>query len=281
MLEDTDGTQGENSDGDGDGDGAGDGDGDGGNTNPNTSENQNSAGEDGGKSDAGGDGSGDGQQGDGGGGDNKEGESQDQAPTGESLLDLFRRDPQAQALVREQAQAWANSQQTAAAAQKAQTEIDGLIDDGDYEELGKRFAKDTVTNRAGKVQADAALQEAFGGVYRELFALPELQNLTAEEKSKIDASKFTNDADYIPALLQLIVSKRAAGTLDKTVEDMLTEKLKVLENMAGAGNSAGGSPNVPGGTNPGGNLEGKSARELLTTGWSDILTKAGYPSEDN
>ncbi len=280
MLEDTEGTQGENSDGGDGGDGAGDGGGDDGNQDLNTSGDQNSAGEDGGKSGAG-EGSGDGQQGDGGDGDNKEGEPQDQAPTGESLLDLFRRDPKAQALVREQAQAWADSQQTVAAAQKAQTEIDGLIEDGDYEELGKRFAKDTVTNRAGKVQADAALQEAFGGVYRELFALPELQNLTTEEKSKIDASKFTNDADYIPALLQLVVSKRTAGTLDKTVEDMLTEKLKVLENMAGAGNSAGGSPNVPGGTNPGGNLEGKSARELLTTGWSDILNKAGYPSEDD
>ncbi len=277
MLEDTEGTQGENSDGDGDGDGAGDGDGD---ENQNQSGNQNSAGEDGGKSGAGGDGSGDGQQGDGGDGDNKEGESQDQ-PKGESLLDLFRRDPQAQALVREQAQQWVSSQQTAAAAESAQKKIDGLIDDEDFEELGKLYAKDTVTNRAGKVQADAALQEAFGGVYAKIFALPEMQNLTAEEKATIDASKFTSDADYIPVLLQLVVSKRTAGTLDKTVDELLTEKIKALENMAGAGNANGGSPNVPGGTNSGGSLEGKSSRDLLTAGWADILSKAGFPNAND
>lgn len=272
MLEDTE-NQGENSDGEGDGDDAGDGGGDGGNTNPN--ENQNSAGEDGGKSES--EGSDEGQQGEGGDGDNKEGESQE-PPRGESLLDLFRKDPQAQELVRAQAQQWVSSQQTAAAVETAQKEIDGLINDEDFEELGKRFAKDTVTNRAGKVQADAALQEAFGGVYRELFALPELQNLTTEEKASLEASKFTSDAEYIPALLKMVVAKRVGGTLDETVNNMLTEKLKVLENMAGAGNANGsGSPNIPGGAT-GGNLEGKSSRDLLSQGWAGILEKAGYPN---
>jgi hypothetical protein len=241
----------------------------------------NSAGEDGGKSDTTGDdkGSGDGQQGEDGDGEQKDDGKTEDPPQGESLLDLFRKDPQAQALVRQQAQEWVNSQQSAAAAQKAQQEIDGLIEDEDWEELGKRWAKDTVTNRAGKQQADAALQEAFGNVYQQIFALPELQNLTDEEKAKIDASKFTSDADYIPALLELVVEKRSGTDLESRVNDMLNEKLTALKNMAdGKNNASGGSgPNVPSGSQ-GKSLEGKSSRELLTMGLSEELEKAGYPS---
>jgi len=150
-------------------------------------------------------------------------------PAGKALLDLLAGDPEAQKLMASTLQDMiADNARTAETA--AQTkEFTELVEKGDYAEVGRRIIERTQSQQARDAVADEVLKEVFQPVYADLFAQPELQNLSAEEKEALNPAKYDTDAHYVRRLSEVVQEKRFA----KLVEDEVTKRIKARDDAAG------------------------------------------------
>lgn len=195
--------------------------------------------------------------------------------TGQDLLKEFQENPEAQKLVQSQLNEWLKQASAQADAKKEQDKFQKLVEDGDYEAIGKRYveaeAEKVITSKA----EEAALTKAYGEVYGSLFKELEQHQLTEEEKSGIAPEKFQTDAEYVLALSNFIAQKKSGNSIDQLVDKKVEEKLTTLKNMKSAtvanGNSPSALPGGLGGTAAGGK---ESSRSLIAEGFREILETA-------
>lgn len=193
------------------------------------------------------------------------------APTGAELLKLFQDSPEAQSLVQKQLNDWMAKASAEADAKKEQEEFQKLIENGDYEEIGKRY----VTAESEKlIQTKAeqqAMVRAYGEVYTGLFKELETLQLTDDDKKAIEPDKYATDAEYVLALSNLIAQRRTGSSIDDTVNKRVEEKLEALKNAKAAQAATGGSPSaVPGATGLASNGK-ETSRSLISEGFTEAL----------
>lgn len=205
--------------------------------------------------------------GDGGSGDVKDDASVASAvkPTGRELLELLAGDPDAQQLMASTLEEIMAENAKSAAAQQEADEIQELIKSGNHAELGRRVAERLQNQQVRQRVADDVLQETFRPVYADLFAQPELQNLSAEDKETLDPKKFASDAHYVRSLTEFIGAKRHEAAIEAEVQKRVAAALEAASNRETAGRvkrkSVGASPGGTEGSGP-----ARTSRELLHHG---------------
>lgn len=174
----------------------------------------------------------------GGGGDDSEEASSEEKPvvalTGKALVDALFQDPDAQASLGDALAEYQRQMAEQAGRREEAEKFQKLIDDEDYESIGKIIIDQQRETAARATVTEAVTQEVFNPVYRKLFAAPEMQNLTAEDKANLHLSKFENHADHVAAIQDYISTKRAKSDFDKAVEAAVEERLTAEKNKGTA-----------------------------------------------
>lgn len=153
-------------------------------------------------------------------------------PTGQDLINLFAEDPVAQRLM---ATALENLRSEEAANEKARADAEAfreLIEKEDYAGIGQQLVERHRKEQARSEVAEDVLREQFAPVYTKLFAQPEMQNLTADEKASLNPQKFGSDAEYVTELQNFIANKRYEAKIEAEVERRLTTRRTAAENEA-------------------------------------------------
>lgn len=207
--------------------------------------------------------------GDGGSGDTEGDESLEghvaSAPTGKALLDLLASDNEAQQLMAYTLQNMMQENAHSAAQQAEAQEFNDLVEKGDYNEIGRRLVDRATTAKARESIADEVLQEQFRPVYADLFAQPELQSLSAEEKEALSPQRFSSDAVYVRAVSEFIATKRFSATVEAEVEKRIKARDEAAGNREAAGKAKSKSMAAsPGGTEGSGVARG--SRDLIGLG---------------
>jgi len=123
-----------------------------------------------------------------------------------------------------------------------------MIDDEDWEGVGKAVVERTRRDAVQKEVREAVVGDMFRPVYTELLSQPEMQNLTAEDREALHIDKFNgNHAAHTTAISSFIAKKRydaeVAEAVKKGVADALeAEKNKGSSEKAKAPSLAGRSP---------------------------------------
>ena len=122
-----------------------------------------------------------------------------------------------------------------------------LIQDGDLEGVGKIVVERMQTDAVKGQVRDAVTKEMFTPVYTELFAQPELQTLTAEDREKLNIDNFASPAAHVAAIGTFIAQKRfdaavAAKVKEGVAEALAAEKNKAASEKVKAPSLAGRSP---------------------------------------
>lgn len=201
-------------------------------------------------------------------------------PTGKALLDLLAGDTDAQAIMQRTLTDMMAEQQRSAAAQAEAKEFQDLIEAGDHAEIGRRVLdRMTQTQTRSKV-AEEVLRETFLPIYAELYAEPEMKNLTAEEKDALNPARAKSDAHYVRTLEQFIQAKRTNAAIEAEV----TKRIKARDEAAGnrtvaekaRQRSISGSPS---GTAMSGT--GRDSRSMIATGLRSVFGVSTAESDDD
>lgn len=185
-------------------------------------------------------------------GDNveKETEEEGETPEGEpaptfdpSVLQT----PEAQAALAGALARTLEGQKTKEQADEATREVLGLVKQGNFDELGKRWAKAIQEQQIGAASLDGFLRE----FYTSVFADPIFQSLTAEERAEINPAKFSDDASYMKHLAKFMAKKEREAGLEETVQERVREAREADKREA-AGEKArkgavSGAPPAPAG----------------------------------
>lgn len=150
--------------------------------------------------------------------------------------------PEAKSYMRGQFQTWL-SELTAEQRQSAEAqEVQKLVDENNFEELGKRWAAQAQKKRV----SDEVLEGFLDQTYRAIFADPVFQNLTPADVQELRPENFKSDADYIRHLSQFMAKKSRESGLDSVVEERVAQRITALKNEAAArkanAGSMGGAP---------------------------------------
>lgn len=156
------------------------------------------------------------------------------------------------------------------AAEANRERVTKLIEDEDFETLGKEYA-----NIAARTQQAAEVQKIITGVrqefYNSTFAtlvrdMPELASLDAEGRVALDPSKFTSDAAYLKAIVDYVADKRIDTAAPARAKKILEDFGAAVEaqKVGSANEQAGKQPLLP----------GASPGASLPSGSSDLLNKA-------
>lgn len=203
-------------------------------------------------------------------------ESGDPSPklSGSDLLDAFSKDPEAQKLVQSQIDGWLKAASANADAKAQSEEFQKLIEDGNFEEIGRRFVTSQQEQQIRSKVEEEALTRAYGEVYGKLIPQVDALNLTDKEKLAIDPKNFESDAEYVLALTNLIADKRSNSSLDELIAKGVDERLTTLKNMKTAATvNASGPSGLPGAVGAASNGPATS-RSLLQEGFHDMLEEA-------
>lgn len=150
-------------------------------------------------------------------------------PTGKDVLELLASDPEAQTLMASTLQQIMQENARSADAQAQAKEFQDLIDKGDYAEVGRRIVERTQSSAAREQVADEVLKEVFQPVYADIFAQPEMKELTTEDKEALAPAKFDSDAHYVRALEGFLQTKR----FNKAVEAEVEKRIKTRDEASG------------------------------------------------
>lgn len=195
-------------------------------------------------------------------------------PTGKDLVDLFSTDEEAQRIVAGALESLRAEQAQNEQARKDAEAFQELIEKGDYDSVGRQLVERHRTEQARKEVADVVLKEQFTPVYQKLFAEPEMQNMTAEEKAALDPRKFNSDAEYVMELRGFIGAKRAEAKMEAEVERRFQERVKAAENGKTAEKAAKGSiAGTPGAT--GATSLYKTSSDKLKAGFRAMIDPDG------
>lgn len=191
--------------------------------------------------------------------------------SGLAQLQALLEDPEIQSTLGDQV---AEYQRTMALEAERKTEAEAfqkLIADEDWEAVGKAVVSRSQESEARKAVSSEVQQEIFKPVYAELFAQPELQTLTAEDKLALHLDNFKSPAAHVAAISGFIQQKRSSADFDARVKAGVEEALAAEKNRAAAAKAkdpvlAGRSPS------PIGLTTGKvTSASLLQEGWRSIL----------
>jgi hypothetical protein len=191
--------------------------------------------------------------------------------TGQELLESLKGSPEAQALIQQQLDGWLQSAAATAAAKKQQDEFNQLIKDGDYETIGKRFVQNTEEQRVREAAAEEASVKAYGEIYRGLLAQPEMNDLTAEEKVKLDSANFATDAEYVLAITDHIAGRRGSKSDDTRVNALVEERLTTLSNMKAAATATSGSAAAALPAGQVGQAVPTTSRSMIMEGYRELM----------
>lgn len=221
----------------------------------------------------------------GGGGDseNPDGDTQDKpavALTGKALVDALFNDQEAQQTLNDALQEYQRQLAEQANNREAAEKFQKLIDDEDYEAIGKIFVDERAAQAARQTATEAVSEEIFTPVYRKLFAQPEMQTLTDEDKAKLHLSQFDNHADHVAAIQDYISTKRAKNDFDAAVKAGVEEALTAERNKASAAKAKAPSlaGRVPGSV---GQTQGAtSSADLLKSGLRALINPDDSGDDD-
>lgn len=160
------------------------------------------------------------------------------APKGKDLVDLLTEDPEAQQILDKKFEDAVRKLRAEQTSKAEAEEFQALIDKGDYAEVGKRLVTRQQEQAARETVTDEILNEVFTPVYERLLAQPEMKNLTAEDRERLDLNKFSSDADYVVAIQNFINEKRAEKTIQAEVDRRVKEVLESKSNQQVAGKVA-------------------------------------------
>lgn len=185
-------------------------------------------------------------------------------------------DPEVQKQLAPLFESWVDEQKNKADREKSVAELDGLVEEENFEELGKRFAQEfSQAKTRGKVQTEV-LSDFLGKYYNQVFQSPLLQNLTAEEREKLDPRKYQDDISYLVALNDFMVGKGKTLTVEEQVEQRVAERLKAIENgevgerVSGAA-AVTGAPGAVKPTNAKLDPTKTKAKDLLRAGFNELI----------
>lgn len=203
-------------------------------------------------------------------------ESKPEVPKGAAVLDLFKDDTEAQALVKQQLDSWLRDASAKADAENAQKEFQKLVADGDFEAIGRRFVEDAETKKISSAAEEAALQKAYTDIYGGLFKELNQFTLTDDEKVRVDPDKYPTDAEYVLALTSFINEKKSGTQFEERVNKTATDRLEALKNSNAAKVAAGSSAStlVPAGSSTPTGSQTLSSRQLLQEGFRETLEQA-------
>lgn len=188
---------------------------------------------------------------------------------GKDLIESLRHDPEAQAIMKQELDRWVKEASASAEAKKQQEEFQKLIEEGDYEEIGKRFVSEQQSKAVRTAAQEEALTRAYSSIYGKLFGELDKYELTDAEKLAMQPTNFDTDESYILHLSTLAASKRAGDDIEQRANKRAEEILQALANQKAAEAAGGGSPsNIPGATETAGNRN-ESSRDLISSGFRE------------
>jgi hypothetical protein len=201
------------------------------------------------------------------------------APTGRQILDLLAGSPEAQQEMANVLQEIMAANANSAAAQAEAKEFSDLVEKGDYGEIGRRIVQRSQDQAVRDRVAGEVLLEEFKPVYAEIFAEPELQNLSAEDKASLDPKNFS-DAQYVRALTKFVQTKRTEAAIEAEVE----KRIKIRDEAAGNRDTAGKVKNKSVGASPGGTQgtgPARTSRELIASGLRSVINPPADGDDDD
>ena len=163
------------------------------------------------------------------------------------------------------------AQSAGAETEAERKELQGLIDSGNNEELGKRWAKSMAESQQGKTAVDSFLTT----FYRTLFSDPTFQNLTAEERKEIEPDgRFPNDAAYVKHLTKFMASKEKGTVSNEDLNLAVAARIEALKRAKAGERARAGS--VQGAAPADGGTPSKSSdsRTLISEGLREAFPKA-------
>lgn len=193
-------------------------------------------------------------------------------PKGKDLVDALVSDPAAKALIDRQLQQYLAEASASADAKAKQDEFNKLLEDGNYDEIGRRFIADQQRTAVTSAAEQEGLKKAYTQIYGGLFAELEKLELTDADKEAIDPSKFGEDEDakYILHLSQFIQARKGGQTVEEQAKARADEILQALANQksAAAATSTSVSAGVLGAVDsPTDNRQ--SSRDLISDGFRE------------
>lgn len=199
-------------------------------------------------------------------------------PTGKAILDLLASDEEAQAIFSQTINNMMAENARTAEAQKEAAEFQELIKNGDHAEIGRRVLERATAQQNRSQIADEVLRETFQPVYTELFAQPEMQELTAEEKETLNPQKYASDAHYVRAVTEHIQTKRFNKAVEAEVEKRIKSRDEAAKNRKTADvaktRSVGASPSATQPSNV------TNSRGLIAAGLRGFLGESTAESDD-
>jgi hypothetical protein len=158
-------------------------------------------------------------------------------------------DPTVRRLVQGEMYQTLSALQGEVAAKEQRARVNKLIEDEDFETLGKEVATAAQQQTRLSEAMDAVRQDFYGSTFAQLVsAIPELANIDEAGKQQLDPSKFGSDADYLVALTEYVAEKRtgakAHAEAQKTLEDLAAAT--AAGEAAEANAKAAGQPLLPG-----------------------------------
>lgn len=207
------------------------------------------------------------------------GESSVPRPTGRELLELLAQDSTAQELMQAGLAELQARQAAEAAAKKDAEQFAELVKNEDYAGIGQAVVERQRKQEARASVKDDILHEEFDGVYKDIFAQPELQNLSAEEREKYAARNFPNDAAYVRALSHLISEKRAEARIEAEVEKRVKTRLEAGKNADTARKAATAVGKTPAVVGEGG--ASMSSSDRIRRGFATVFGLPGGDPEDD
>ena len=166
------------------------------------------------------------------------------------------------------------------AAKAHQEHVAKLVEDEDFEALGKEYAE-IARRQQQAVEVEKVVHGIRQDYYSTTFAqlvrdMPELANLDAEGRKTLDPAKFDSDAAYLKAVVDYVADKRTEAAAPAKAKKILEDFGAAVEaQKAGAANAeAGKQPLLPG-ASPGASLPSNS-HELLNKAYA---TKEGDEEE--
>lgn len=146
-----------------------------------------------------------------------------------------------QQVMRNQFNAWLQEMQSSGQRGAEAAEVQKLIDENNVEELGRRWVE---AAQKSKVSGEA-IENFLDKTYRDIFADPVFQGLTAEEARELSPDNFKSDSEYIRHLSQFMARKNREGGLEEMVEERLAQRLETLKNQKAGTKAASSSVGAP------------------------------------
>jgi len=179
--------------------------------------------------------------------------------------------PEGQKAIRDAVNTIAASQKTEADTEAQRQELQKLIADGNFEELGKRYTKSLETQQAGQGAVDTFLTT----FYRNLFSDELFQNLTVEERKEIEPDgRFQTDADYVRHLSKFMANKLKSGISNEDLNAAVAERIEALRRSVAGDKARKGSVQGASPAEGGSSSSPTDARSLISEGLKETFPEA-------